>query len=115
MNTALVLKDYRGPVREHGYNGTVPENSGHCPIVLAVVVCDIHMQHIYQAVLIQTLDNNLLSLTQLQEADLQVNDEPNHIALTPSESFIWLLIPSLGEEEDQTDELISLLLISKVQ
>ena len=89
-DTALLIHDYKTPVRVQGYNGDVGERSN-CRIVSAVVAYDhpasgdVYMLVIHQAILIPNMPHNLLCPMQLRDHGLTMNDEPKYMALNPTE------------------------------
>ena len=60
---------------------------------------------IHQAILVPGMTANLLSTMQLRDNNLRVNDEPKHMALTPTEDHHAIVIPAYNLDGEQHEEL----------
>ena len=58
-----------------------------------------YMLVIHQAILVPGMKANLLSSMQLRDNDLQVNDEPKCMALTPTEDYHAIWIPDVENDD----------------
>ena len=100
--TSLIVNDYERPVRVHGYDDKVSERSS-CRTVTAVVAYDdpvsneTFMLMIHQAIEIPTLSVNLLGTMQLRDNDVYVNEEPKHMARSPTQDHHCLKIERQGD------------------
>ena len=102
-DTALVIQDFGRQVTVHGYMDDI--GSAKCKTMSAVVAYDhpetgdTFMLVIHQAILIPKMKTNLLCPMQLRDNDVQVNDEPKHMALNPANETH--AITFMGTEEKE--------------
>ena len=102
-DTALVIQDFGRQVTVHGYMDDI--GSAKCKTVSAVVAYDhpetgdTFMLVIHQAILIPKMKTNLLCPMQLRDNDVQVNDEPKHMALNPANKIHAITFTGTEEKE----------------
>jgi hypothetical protein len=83
----LIIQDFDCPVRVHGYNESVVQRES-CATVTGILAYDNPVSGItcnlifHQAILIPCMKSSLISLMQLCDLDLYMNDEPKSMALT---------------------------------
>ena len=76
---ALVIQDFMRPVRVHGYDDEIGED-GLCKTVAAVVAYDdsdgeTYMIVINQAILVNRMKNNLISVFQARDNGVRINED----------------------------------------
>ena len=108
--SALIIHDFEQIVRVYGYNKEAGQAT-ECRMVSAVVAYDhpetgdVYMLTIHQAVLVPKMRTNLLSTMQLRDNDVRVNDEPKHLALTPTEDHHAIVIGAYEQDGIEREEL----------
>jgi hypothetical protein len=103
-DSALVIHDFGRTVSVHGYRKGVGD--AQCDTVSAVIAYDhpgtgeVFYLTIHQAILMPSMDTNLLSPMQLRDIGIRVNDEPKHMTPNPTDSTHAITIP-LNNDHDQ--------------
>lgn len=104
--TALRIYDFGNPVSVHGYLPDVGSREM-CNTVSAVVAYDhpetgeVYMLVIHQAVFIPAMQHNLLCPMQLRVNGVRVNDEPKHMAQSPTQYHHALVADVDGSENSE--------------
>jgi len=100
--TALITQDFGRQVTVSGFDGTKTADAKTVTGVLGYVdpgTGDKFMLVVHQAILVPKMTVNLLGVMQLRDNGLQVNDEPKHMVLNPSEDHHCIIIPASQERE----------------
>ena len=96
--TALIVQDFDREVKVYGFDGTKSTNARTVTGVIGYVdpeTGDRYMLVIHQAILVPKMPVNLLGLMQLRDHRIQVNDEPKHMVLKPTEDHHCIVIPGV--------------------
>ena len=102
-SSVLVTRDYERPVRVFGYSSDVGE-ADPCKTISGAMAYDdpmtgqTYMLVVNQMVLVDRMDQVLLSTMQMRDNDIRVNDEPKHMTNQPTEHHHALTVQMEDEE-----------------
>lgn len=86
-STCLLTHDFDRPVRVYAFDGTKSATSRTVTGILGYTnpMCGTrYLLVIHQAILVPKMTTNLIAIMQLRDNGVMVNDEPKHMALTPT-------------------------------
>jgi hypothetical protein len=94
---ALIIQDFDCPVHIHGYNESVAQRESCAKVTgilaydnpVSAITCNLIFHH---AILIPCMKSSLMSLMQLYNLDLYMNDEPKSMALTLTDNHHCIII-----------------------
>ena len=103
-SVCLITHDYERPVRLFAYDENASE-AKRCKTVSGAMAYDCprtgetYILMVHQSILSPNpMDHVLLCPQQMRDYDIRVNDEPKHMALTPTEDMHAIVIPRTGDE-----------------